>query len=119
MSPHGLQRMAAGREWLDAAHAIQCQVVQEFGQEQEAGLALLRSATHRFPELRQVAVYARNNLARDGHLSEGDVCPDVRLLPLQREGPGCAGGGPPQVVTLHSVVAGADKATVLCAGSYS
>merc|ERR1719422_1783982 len=80
MSPEGLRSMASGREWLDAAGEMQRQVVREFGLPEDEGLALLRSATNRFPELRQFAVYARNNLARDGDLAEGAVCPDITLL---------------------------------------
>jgi len=116
-SPEGLRRMAAAREWLDVAEEIQREVVREFGLPEEAGLALLRSSTHRFPELRVLAVYARNNLARDGSLVEGDVCPDVNLL--------CNGHASStswedsRLVSLHDLVAEAAVATVLCAGSYS
>lgn len=108
--------MAAAREWLDVAEEIQREVVKEFGFPEEAGLALLRSSTHRFPELRELAVYARNNLARDGGLVEGDVCPDVKLLHTGDRG---AYSALSQLVSLHDLVAKAAVATVLCAGSYS
>lgn len=116
-SPEGVRRMAAAREWLDVAEEIQHEVVKEFGLPGEAGLALLRSATHRFPELRMLAVYARNNLARDGDLAEGDVCPDVKLL--QNGASGTSWEEHSQLVSLHGLAAKAAGATVLCAGSYS
>jgi len=106
--------MAAAREWLDVAEEIQRQVVLEFRLPEKEGLKLLRSAVHRFPELRQIAVYARSNLARNGTLVKGDLCPDVELL---RMGDGNAEH--PQPVHLHSLAAEVAVATVLCVGSYS
>lgn len=117
LSQTGLQKMAAAREWLDVAEQIQSQVVQEFGIAEEQGLKLLRSATLRFPELRQIAVYARNNLARDGRHVKGDCCPDLGLLNISSCNLGS--GEHPQLVRLHSLVAESTVATVLCAGSYS
>merc|ERR1712071_559745 len=86
MSPEGLQRMQSAHEWLDAAEDIQRQVVLEFGLEVDYGLSFLRSASRRFPELGHLAVYIRNNLARDGAVEVGDLCANVRLLDLRARG---------------------------------
>lgn len=116
-SPEGLQQMLIAREWLDAVEDIQRQVVLEFGLEEDYGLSLLRSASYRFPELGHLAVYIRNNLARDGTLKVGDLCENVRLLDLRYQD-----GSNHDVVevcaNLHTVVSKAPL-TVLCAGSFT
>jgi len=105
------------QEWLDVAEEIQRQVVFEFGLEAEYGLALLRSATHRFPDLSHLAVYVRNNRARDGQLQAGDLCENVPLLDFAG-----AFEAIPDVVepstSLHAVAA-KSPLTVLCAGSFT
>jgi hypothetical protein len=116
-SPEGLQRMQMAREWLDAVDGIQRQVVSEFGLEMEKGLSLLRSATHRFPELSHLAVYVRNNHARDGPLQVGDLCANVRLLDLGAQGD-IASDAVESCTDLHTVVTKA-RITVLCAGSFT
>merc|ERR1719443_2260804 len=73
--------MREAREWLYVADDIQRQVCTEFGHaDSQAAMWELRTAHVRFPELRGLSVYARNNLARDGDLREGEAVPEVRGL---------------------------------------
>eukprot|EP00929_Paragymnodinium_shiwhaense_P123937 TRINITY_DN9851_c0_g1_i2.p1 TRINITY_DN9851_c0_g1~~TRINITY_DN9851_c0_g1_i2.p1 ORF type:complete len:127 (-),score=30.31 TRINITY_DN9851_c0_g1_i2:659-1039(-) len=114
-SEEGLQRMKAAAEWLDGAEDMQRQVVSEFGLHPTFGLSVLRSATQRFPELREIAVYVRNNIARVGLLQVGDIGDDVPLIALEKQAAPHAIEIAPGT-SLHALVAGASL-TVLCAGS--
>lgn len=78
-----LLRMAEASEWLHVAEELQQQVVCEFGYppEQEAwAIAELRAAHIIHPELAEISVWARNNLARNGSLQNGSDVPDVPLF---------------------------------------
>jgi len=108
-APGSLQRMREAREWLDVAEELQLQVVREFGfqpEQERWALAEMRGAHIRYPELTQVSVWARNNLARNGVLTEGDEVPDVALFHDQGS------------TSLHSIL-DREKPTVLLCGSWS
>jgi len=109
LAPDTLRRMREAREWLDVAEELQLQVVREFGYqpEQESwALAEIRGAHIRHPELAELSVWVRNNLARDGVLSEGDDVPDVTLF--RSEGS----------IGLYQIL-DRQKPTVLVCGSWS
>jgi len=108
-APNILQKMRVSSEWLDVAEELQLQVVREFGYHPERecwALAEMRGAHIRHPELAQLSVWARNNIARDGTLSEGDEVPDVTLFGY--------GGS----TSLHQVLDD-ERPTVLLCGSWS
>jgi len=109
--------MQMAAEWLEAVEAIQQQVVFEFGLEEKHGLWLLRSATHLFPELGHIAIYVRNNLARDGKLQCGDMCENIPLIDLMAQ-PHPLPDTVEPCIHLHTVAAKAPL-TVLCAGSFT
>lgn len=108
-APETLQRMAEAREWLYVAEELQLQVVREFGyhpEDERWAVSELRCAHVRHPELGEISVWARNNLARDGSLREGAEIPHVPLF--GKEGP----------TTLLDAI-DPMKPTVLVCGSWS
>mmetsp|Transcript_27832 Transcript_27832/g.80120 ORF Transcript_27832/g.80120 Transcript_27832/m.80120 type:complete len:131 (-) Transcript_27832:1395-1787(-) len=78
------ERMKNAREWLDVAEEIQIQIVNEYGYvgkvNESYAAHLLRTAHVKYPDLKSISVYARENIARDGELKEGQTAPDVPLL---------------------------------------
>jgi hypothetical protein len=75
-------------DWIDLADALQRRVVQEFGDggDPERALALMRTATTRFPhdaEMASISVYHRANRVRRGTLRVGDPLPDMQLADMQ------------------------------------
>ena len=78
-----------GRQWLDVVGDLQREVAMELGFRTAEGIATavrrMQTAHVARPELAPLSVYARGNLAEEGHLQLNEAVPDVRLVTLKGE----------------------------------
>jgi hypothetical protein len=76
------------RDWIDEAELLQEGLITEFMGDDISvddlnfGLNVLRTATQRFPDLKDIPLYIKYNRAKQGHLKVGDVAPDIALFDL-------------------------------------
>ena len=96
---------SSNSEWMDVANEVQLQVLFEFNYVQTSkSLNELRLAAQSHPE---ISVYIRENRARQGQLSVGDIAPNVQVKSINN--------------TQKNILdySNADRPLVIIAGSYS
>mmetsp|Transcript_3420 Transcript_3420/g.8452 ORF Transcript_3420/g.8452 Transcript_3420/m.8452 type:complete len:241 (-) Transcript_3420:919-1641(-) len=99
-------------DWIVVTEQLQRDLVNEFGHvgaaAEASALNQLRTATHRYPSLRDIPLYIRHNRARAGTIVPGDVLPDAAVSDLN---------GKKSTLLRHHSALGGGVPTLMVSGS--
>jgi hypothetical protein len=78
------------RDWMNVTEKLQeNMLLKDFSVEPknlQAALLALRSATHKYPDLKPLALYVKYNRAEDGKMQLGDSIPNIPLISADYKG---------------------------------